>query len=435
MIRLINLIVEAAKILNAEYQPVQLSSVREKVLSLDRKQRYKESSYNAELNYHTINMKSRFFDKKEKESGAAARWKSEPYFYRTSPGFYRLLSDEDKRIFNLALKNDLDIVYKDEYTLELLYSRVENLNLNEHKINTSINDGSIDSNSKIFKTKNFMESFTNKKVHSSEYRVKIYSYKEKDILLNKIGEFLIKIYNNNKIPKYLGYHSRCGFTVNNLINDQNYLFRLLIFAAYDQGPYTGAAKGWEPIWGIAGSQKLPEILKNLELFSLEDIQRLSVYSINEKLSKVTFFNYRIDQKNSVCPQYAKTFITIYRKIKEDSLLDKFIEANSRAQILNLFENLKQIENIGETIASKIIMYVLREIHLNNISNSCFSDVAKKIMGEFHNNRLIKELDNYYFKGFSDCLYDELVKNGDPYAIDALYYIDRDERSLKRDLFY
>ena len=121
MTRLIDLIIEAATSLNAEYQPVQLGNIRKKAISLDNEQKYKESSYDAELNFHTINMKSRFFDKKEKTPGAAATWKREPYFHRTSAGFYKLLSKEDKRVFYLALNNNLDIVYKDEYPLEILY--------------------------------------------------------------------------------------------------------------------------------------------------------------------------------------------------------------------------------------------------------------------------------------------------------------------------
>ena len=36
--------------------------------------------------------------------------------------------------------------------------------------------------------------------------------------------------------------------------------------------------------------------------------------------------------------------------------------------------------------------------------------------------------------FFQMLCEELVKNRNPYAIDALYYIDRDDKSLKKDLF-
>lgn len=60
MNRLIDLIVEAARSLNAEYQPVQLCNIRKKVINLDKEHRYKESSYYAELNFHTINYKDKF---------------------------------------------------------------------------------------------------------------------------------------------------------------------------------------------------------------------------------------------------------------------------------------------------------------------------------------------------------------------------------------
>ena len=435
MYRLIDLLVEAAISLNAEYQAVQLCNIRKKAISLDKEHKYKESSYDAELNYHTINMKSRFFSIKEKTPGVSAQWKREPYFCRTSTRFYKLLSEEDKRFFYLAINNDLDIVYKDEYPLETLYSSVKSANLNNSIEEIDSKNNEYQSHKEIIKAEKNFEYKPAIKAFNHEHELRKYNEEEKDIILSKIGKLLIEIYNNNKIPKYLEYYNKCGFTINNLMNDPNYLFRLLVFAAYDQGPYTGAAKGWESIWGISGSQKLPEILANLGLFSLEDIKKHSIVSISEKLSKVTFYNYHIDKKNSVCPEYAKTFKTIYRKITEDSLLNKFIKTDSRDKVMDLFGNLIQIENIGETITSKIIMYVLREIRINNINNGCFCDVAKKVMGEFHNNRFIKELDNYYFYGFSQRLYEELVKNGDPYAIDALYYIDRDDKSLKKDLFF
>ena len=434
MARLIDLIVEAARSLIAEYQPVQLCKIKNKAINMDKEHSYKESSYDAELNYHTINMKSRYFDKKEKIPGMAATWKREPYFYRTSPGFYRLLTEEDKKVFYLALNNDLDIIYKDEYPLEILYSRVKNANLSSSIDGIDYKNNPGQSYKEIIKTEKYLEYKPVNKTLNHEHESIEYNEGEKDIILSKIGKLLIGVYNNNKIPRYLEDYNKCGFTINNLTNDPNYLFRLLVFAAYDQGPFTGSAKGWEPIWGISGSQKLPEILANLELFSLEDIKKHSIDSISGKLGSVTFYNYHIDKKNSICPEYAKTFKTIFGKITEDSLLNKFIEADSKDKILDLFDTLMQIENIGETITSKIIMYVLREIHINNINNSCFCDVANKIMGEFHNNRLIKELDNYYFYGFSQRLYEVLVKNGDPYAIDALYYIDRDDKSLKKDLF-
>ena len=79
-------------------------------------------------------MRSRFFSIKEKEQGASAQWKKEPYFYRTAPGFYRLLSEEDKRVFNLALKHNLEIVFKDEYPIGILYSRVKSANISAENV-------------------------------------------------------------------------------------------------------------------------------------------------------------------------------------------------------------------------------------------------------------------------------------------------------------
>jgi len=130
MKRLIDLLVEAAKELGAESFDVSLSAIRKKAMQLDVGSDYKESSYDAELNYHAVNMRSRFPNPPDKNKIGSARWKDEPYFYRVSIGVYRLLSGKDKEIFRLAVQNNLDIVYKDEYDFGILrniYKNKENI--------------------------------------------------------------------------------------------------------------------------------------------------------------------------------------------------------------------------------------------------------------------------------------------------------------------
>ena len=126
MKRVIDLLVEAAKELGAESFDVSLKLIRDKAMLLDVENNYKETSYDAELNFHTVNMKSRFTNPPDKNRVGSARWKDEPYFYKVSRGRYSLLSEDGKRAFKLAIKKDLDIVYKDDYEFKLLKSKLKN---------------------------------------------------------------------------------------------------------------------------------------------------------------------------------------------------------------------------------------------------------------------------------------------------------------------
>lgn len=100
MNRVIDLLFKAAKELGAESFPVSISATRKKLMELDVDHNYKESSYDTEFNYHTVNMKSRFTNPLDRNRTSPASWKDEPYFYRVSRGIYKLLSESDKKILS-----------------------------------------------------------------------------------------------------------------------------------------------------------------------------------------------------------------------------------------------------------------------------------------------------------------------------------------------
>jgi len=127
MKRLIDLIVNAAKLLGAESFPVILSSIIDKTKTLDVEKRHKESSYAAELNYHTVNMQSRFPNPRDNNKRTPARWKDEPYFCRVSIGMYKLLTDEDKKDFKYALQRGMDIVFRREYDFSQLKNQIKSI--------------------------------------------------------------------------------------------------------------------------------------------------------------------------------------------------------------------------------------------------------------------------------------------------------------------
>ncbi|MBM3700897.1 MAG: hypothetical protein FJW68_08335 [Actinobacteria bacterium] len=118
MRRQIDILVEVAQLLGADKDGIELSRIIKQVMKMDSENRFNsEEGIAATLNYHTINMRSRFQYPAEKDKSHLTSWKSEPYFYREDRGIYRLLSDEEKAIFRKAVDDELDIIYRDEFTV------------------------------------------------------------------------------------------------------------------------------------------------------------------------------------------------------------------------------------------------------------------------------------------------------------------------------
>ncbi|GAI06686.1 unnamed protein product [marine sediment metagenome] len=129
MSRAIDLLVEAAELLDSRNNDTELWRIRKKAMSMDKDNKYNsEDGLDATLNYHTINMRSRFRDiiNKDKNNNNI-EWKTEPYFYWVDRGIYRLLKSDEKEIFKIAVENDLDIIYKDFYSMYQLKNKVKKI--------------------------------------------------------------------------------------------------------------------------------------------------------------------------------------------------------------------------------------------------------------------------------------------------------------------
>ena len=66
------------------------------------------------MNYHVINMRSRF--PKPQEPGARASWLTRPLFKRVAPGQYMLLTEAELAWFRNAVARGEPLVFRDEYT-------------------------------------------------------------------------------------------------------------------------------------------------------------------------------------------------------------------------------------------------------------------------------------------------------------------------------
>jgi len=240
---------------------------------------------------------------------------------------------------------------------------------------------------------------------------------------------LIDIYNNRKIPSYIEHFKKAGFTNESLISDKNKIFQLIILASYDQQPFTRIARGWEPIWF-----ELPKILEKLSLFSLKDVKKYELPEIENKLKSTTFYNYHLDSKGTPGTSYENTFMDTLNICEDYNILQIILNASSSREVKNIQMFIyKNIRNIGPMIASKIIMYTMREIKIGKAKKEHFDLISESLLGEYHNNKFITEIEKRYGQGYIEKVIKSLKELGDPLAIDALYFVDRDEPQLKKNL--
>ncbi|MCX7597226.1 MAG: hypothetical protein N2235_26455, partial [Fischerella sp.] len=118
-------------------------------------------------------------------------------------------------------------------------------------------------------------------------------------------------------------------------------------------------------------------------------------------------------------------------IQECKLLNLMIKASTPEDVSTIFNILDSVHGIGPTIASKLVMYTLREIGVGQIPYKNLYPAVIPIIKEYHNSELGKELKQKYGANAITIIFESLKKLGDPFAIDALYYIHREEPSLKK----
>jgi hypothetical protein len=247
----------------------------------------------------------------------------------------------------------------------------------------------------------------------------------------EIARRLINIYVEHKLPRAAEMNRKYpeGFTPEKLRDDANALYRMIILAAYDRQPFTRIARGWEPIWGVVDSgPSLPALLRAKELYSL-NVLSLTPEQISERLAECRFFGYKLDT-DGANTRYCKTLKDGASLVNERNLKSTILSARSAEDVQKLHRFFDGVHGIGPTIASKLVMYTLREIGMGSISPRELYPAVRPILAEYHNARLSEELKAKYGQPIIDQVFEALVKLCDPFAIDALYYIDRDEPDLK-----
>jgi len=113
---LIDLIVDAATRIGADQEAVSLTRLynayRTDYPGIEKG--IARGSFDATVNYHCINMRSRFPDANDRRK-KSAYWLSRPAFKRVSRGRYMLLSDDEISRFLRYVKEDHPLIYADQY--------------------------------------------------------------------------------------------------------------------------------------------------------------------------------------------------------------------------------------------------------------------------------------------------------------------------------
>jgi hypothetical protein len=250
-----------------------------------------------------------------------------------------------------------------------------------------------------------------------------------------LAEKLIEIYVDGKLPHYasLNVASPEGFTEERIQNDpQNSLLQMILLSAYDRQPFTRWAGGFEQIWGLNPSKEsLPGILRSAQLFTVAGILGLKEDTIDRILVGCSLYGHHLASYSNV--KYARTFKEAVKEI--GNLLSDIRGARTAPDISALHRKLQSIHGIGATIASKLIMYTLRETPYfgSSIHPRELYPAVKPIMGEYHVENIAKVLKERYGQTIIDDILEQLKELGDPFAIDALFYIDREVPKLSECL--
>lgn len=117
-LNVINLSIDAARAIGADQHPISLADLHTAYLLANPGigKGTTRNSFDATINYHTINMRSRFPDPRHKQMPAP--WLSQPVFKRVVRARYMLLSPDEVALFHRLVEKGDPRIYEDEYDID-----------------------------------------------------------------------------------------------------------------------------------------------------------------------------------------------------------------------------------------------------------------------------------------------------------------------------
>ncbi len=258
------------------------------------------------------------------------------------------------------------------------------------------------------------------------------SYSEREVALfaELLADKLISVYQNEEVGLMVENFASVGFTQTALKQDPVKLFQMLVVATYDRRPFTGAAGGFEVIWGMHRTgQSIPDALKALSLFSPDDIRPQDDETIRRQLAGRPYFDHSL-ATDGAHVDFSRTLRDVTRLI-DDGFHDQLLKASTASDVRGIYKTLTIIHGIGDTIGAKRVKYLLREINVGKVHPSEFPlTVVWPITAEYHASEATERLSHTLGVTLVPLAMGLLLNRGEPFAIDALFYL---HRQRKRDL--
>lgn len=241
----------------------------------------------------------------------------------------------------------------------------------------------------------------------------------KEKLANELADFLIECYDKTKVPEDKQYFSDNGFTGDSLTKDIDNLFKFTILVGYDRRPFFP----FEIVWNLDRERSVSNVLNQLGIFSVSKMQNIPMNELDELLENSTVENnYHLnsDKRNGRGTKFAQMIKELSHKTTE--LRNNLLSVNNELDVIKLHRYIDNIHGFGVTLASKFIMYTLREIQLRPIDYSYLAYAAEGLKGELHNTTWCEMIVNQHGQiYFNEMLYN--LKR-DPMAFDYIFYLDR-----------
>lgn len=260
-----------------------------------------------------------------------------------------------------------------------------------------------------------------------------FSKRQVALMAELLADELLRVYQSEQVPAMVESFASAGFTRTALQQDPVRLFQMLVTAAYDRRPFTPAAGGSEVIWGMGRrTESIPRALESLSLFTPVGVRSLSEETIHRQLDGQIFFG-RSLASDGDSVRFARTLLDLARLIERD-LHAQMLRAQTAQDVQSLYNTLIGVHGIGDTIGAKLIKYLLREIGAGRVPTSDFPlMVVWPIADEYHANEAVEHLSVKLDRSLVPLAIGLLLKRGEPFAIDALFYLHR-HRSWALDEF-
>ena len=241
----------------------------------------------------------------------------------------------------------------------------------------------------------------------------------------ELASALTRIYREEMIPDRASEFESWGFERDDLKTKNEAMFEFLVLASYDRQPFTFKG-GYEAVWSEdPGSVR--RLLESRRLLKMSTIKTLSEDELRGHLTGLVFGPWRLShdrkKQGSGGTDYARTIRELLEHTEEFRTL--CTAAVSEWDVASLHYRFDSVHGIGPTIAAKLVKYLLREIRLAEVDPANFQRIVQHLVQDFENSTLLRETGTNSPQTLGRRIQAEVSKIGEPLAIEALFYVDKE----------